>query len=320
MPKHSKPRAGSLQFWPRKRAKKILPSVNWDAIGLRSDSDSKEIGLKGFICYKVGMSSAFVRDNTENSMTKTKRIVVPVTILECPLMKIYSVRFYKDKKVAKDVIVGFDDKLKSKLKKPKTLGKIDKISGEYDDLKVIVYSNVKSTGLKNSPDLSEIGLSGSFEEKLKFVQDKIESGFSVSDVFNEGLVDIRGITKGKGLQGPVKRFGISLKDHKSEKGRRRPGSLGPWTPSRVTFRTPMAGQLGFQTRPEYNKLIVNIGKTSEKDLNKQEGFHRYGKIKNDYIILKGSIPGVKKRAILITKPLRPTKLTSKQKLEFVNLR
>ena len=315
MPKHSKPRAGSLQFWPRKRAKKILPSVNWDAI------NSEDAKLKGFIAYKVGMSSAYVRDNTEESMTKTKRIIIPVTILECPLMKIYSVRFYKDRKVAKDVIVGFDDKLKSKLKKPKSFGKIEKTEG-YDDLRLIVYSVLKPTGLKNSPDLTEIGLGGSFEDKLKFVQEKIETGFSVSDVFSAPgvLADIRGITTGKGLQGPVKRFGISLKDHKSEKGRRRPGSLAAWTPSRVTFRTPMAGQTGFQTRPEYNKMNVNMGKLSETDINKEEGFHRYGKIKSDYIVLKGSIPGVKKRGLLITRALRPTKLTSKQKLEFIEFR
>ena len=37
------PRKGSLQFWPRKRANKFLPSVNWKAI----NSDKK---LKGFIC------------------------------------------------------------------------------------------------------------------------------------------------------------------------------------------------------------------------------------------------------------------------------
>ena len=44
------PRKGSLQYWPRKRASKFLPSVNWSAI--KSDSN-----LKGFICYKAGMAS-----------------------------------------------------------------------------------------------------------------------------------------------------------------------------------------------------------------------------------------------------------------------
>ena len=92
MPTRKSPRKGSLQFWPRKRAAKFLPSVNWDAI----DSGKN---LKGFICYKAGMVSVAVKDNTPNSMTKGKEIVIPATILECPPLKIFSVRFYKNNKV-----------------------------------------------------------------------------------------------------------------------------------------------------------------------------------------------------------------------------
>ncbi len=49
-------------------------------------------GLLAFIAYKVGMKSAIVKDNTPDSLTKDKRIVVPVTLLECPPMKIFSIR------------------------------------------------------------------------------------------------------------------------------------------------------------------------------------------------------------------------------------
>ena len=68
---------------------------------------------------------------------------------------------------------------------------------------------------------------------------------------------MRGLTTGRGYQGPVKRFGIKLKPSKSEKGRRRPGSLGPWHPARVIFRVPMAGQLGMFTRVVYNNKILD---------------------------------------------------------------
>jgi len=71
------------------------------------------------------------------------------------------------------------------------------------------------------------------------------------------LVDIRGLTIGKGLQGPVKRFGITLKAHKSEKGQRSVGAIGSFHPTRVTFRVPRAGQLGMFTRVTYNnKLLI----------------------------------------------------------------
>src|SRR4030043_312967 len=103
------PRKGSLQYWPRKRARRILPSANWNAI---TDSQPK---LKGFICYKSGMASAFVKDETPDSMTKGKKIIVPVTIIECPPLKIFSVRFYKNGKVAKDILTeNLDKELKKK--------------------------------------------------------------------------------------------------------------------------------------------------------------------------------------------------------------
>ena len=92
------PRKGSLQFWPRKRADKFLPSVNWNAINSGKN-------IKGFIGYKAAMASAIVKDNTANSMTKGKKIAVPVTILECPPMSILSIRFYKNNKVAKEISV-----------------------------------------------------------------------------------------------------------------------------------------------------------------------------------------------------------------------
>ncbi len=310
MPKKHKPRSGSLQFWPRKRARKILPSVNWGALNGE--------GLLGFIGYKVGMTSVYAKDMTEDSMMKTKRVVVPGTILECPEMKIFSVRFYKDNKAIKDLIVGFDDELKRKVKKIKEVKKIDDFKGDFDDVRVIVYSNVKKTGLKKKPDMIEIGLGGSKEEKLNWIKERIGKGIQVEDILKEGLVDVRGVTKGFGFQGPVKRFGISLKANKSEKGRRRPGSLAPWNPSRVTFRTAMAGQTGFHTRITYNNLILKIGKGDE--LNKEEGFHKYGKIKTSYLILRGSVPGPRKRVLLLTKALRESKKQVKKKFEILKVR
>ncbi|MEN7982024.1 MAG: 50S ribosomal protein L3 [Nanoarchaeota archaeon] len=311
MPTRKSPRKGSLQFWPRKRAAKFLPRVNWNSI------DSNKI-LKGFICYKAGMMSAAVKDNTPDSMTKDKQITIPVTVLECPPMKILSVRFYKNKKVVKDILVEeLDKELKKKIKIPKKFKKLDDFKGEYDDVKVICYSVVKKTGVKKKPDLVEIGITGSVEDKINFVKENSGKELSVLDVFENGqLVDFRGLTKGKGFVGPVKRFGITLKSHKSEKGRRRPGSIGPWHPARVIFRVPMAGQLGMFTRVVYNNKIIDIGKAEGKFKN----IKKYGDIKTDYIVVKGSVQGPSKRQLVITAPLRETKKTKKQNFELVGLR
>lgn len=306
------PRKGSLQFWPRKRAYKLLPSVNWNAINSGKN-------LKGFICYKAGMASAFVKDNTEHSMTKGKKIIVPVTILECPSMKILSVRFYKNGRVANEILADNPEKnLKKVIKFPKKKGgKIEDVK-DYDDIRIIVYSEVKKTNIKKTPDVVEIGLAGSLDEKLNYVKDKINKEISISEIFEKGqLADARGLTKGKGLAGPVKRFGITLKQHKSEKGRRRPGSLGPWHPARVIFRVPMAGQLGMFNRVAYNNKIINMGKSESLGM---KGITNYGDVKTDYMILRGSVQGPHKRQILLTYPLRETKKQKKKTFEFLELR
>ena len=103
MPKKHKPRAGSLQFWPRKRAKKLLPSINW-VNKSKSISDSGKI--LGFICYKVGMLGALVKDNTKDSMTQNKEVYMPISILECPPMKVLSIRFYKQGQVSDEIIIS----------------------------------------------------------------------------------------------------------------------------------------------------------------------------------------------------------------------
>ena len=307
-------RSGSLQFYPRVRAKKVIPSVNWKPV-------SKDgVGFMGFIGYKVGMISVWAKDNTENSLTKNKSIAIPATVLECPAMKIYSVRFYKNGKVMKDIVVSNDKDLKKSVKISKKLGKVEGVEG-YDDVRAILYSGVKNTVVdKKKADLIEVGVSGSIEEKLDFIKEKVGKDILISEVFAEGLVDVRGVTKGYGTQGPVRRFGISLKSHKSEKGVRRPGSLAPWHPARVTFRAPQAGQTGYQSRITYNNLILEVGKISEKDINRKGGFEHYGIIKTDYIILKGSIPGPKKRGLMITTALRPTRFMAKKKFEVLELR
>jgi len=320
MPKHSQPRRGSLQFYPRKRAKKFLPRPNWNSI-----SKEKE-GLLGFIGYKVGMKSAFVRDNTAHSHTKGGRITIPVTIIECPSIKIFSVRFYKNNKVVEEVLNNtLDKELKRKLKLPKqidTKKKLEELQKKevYDDVRVIIYSQVKKTGVKKTPDISEVGISGKLDDKINFIKENLGKEILIKDVFSTEVVDTRGVTKGKGTQGPTKRFGLSLKSHKAEKGQRGPGSGGAWHPARVTFREPRAGQMGFFSRVIYNNKIIEVGSISEKDINPKKGFKKFGRIKTDYIIVDGSIQGPSKRQLLITAPLRASKKQVKKEYELLELR
>lgn len=309
------PRSGSLQIWPRKRAEYFLPSVNWSAINGK--------GLLGFIAYKVGMKSALVKDLTQNSLSKDKRIIVPVTVLEAPAMRIFSIRLYKHNRCVGDILLSNEKDLKRIVKVSKVVGKIedlDKKISEIDDLRIIVYSKVGQTGIKKTPDVAEVGIGGSLQEKIDFVKAHANKEILASEIFKKmQLIDLRGLTKGHGFESAVKRFGITLKSHKSEKGQRRPGSLGPWHPHLVTFRVSQAGQLGLFTRVHTNQKIIDVAKIAEKNINPKSGFDHYGTIRTEYLLVRGSVQGPAKRQILITTPFRPTKKSTKKNYEFVRL-
>jgi large subunit ribosomal protein L3 len=288
----------------------MLPRVNWRPV--KKQLDTKLQGIVGVIAYKVGMATALVKDMTPHSMTANKKIAFPVTILEVPAMKIASVRFYHQGKVAKECIVTNEAILKKVLTLPKTPQKVE-APAQYDDIRVLVYSLPSQTAIKKTPDLTELLVQAS--DKLAFIQTLLNRELTLKDVYPLKLVDARGVTTGRGFSGAMKRFGISLKQHKSEKGRRRPGSLAPWHPARVTFRTPMAGQYGMFTRTHYNLSVISTGTNTEKNINPPQGFPNYGLVHAPYLILKGSIQGPAKRQILLTPAMRPTKYTSKRKYE-----
>jgi large subunit ribosomal protein L3 len=323
------PRHGSMQIWPRSRSNDFLPRVNWVPILANStkfSNSSQKTNLLGFIGYKVGMASAFLKDNTPDSMMKGKRVVVPVTIIECPTIKIFSVRFYKNTKVSTEILNdNLDKDLKKVVKVPTKKGNakeaLDKIKiDDFDDVQVIVYSEIRQVGIKKTPDLAELALSGSKNDKMEFIKANIAKAFSITDCFQKGIIDIHALTKGKGFQGPVKRFGIDLRSHKAEKGQRRPGSIGPWHPTGVPFTVARAGQLGLFKRISYNSPIISSKKLSDSDALKTRVFDNYGMVKADYLILAGSVHGSQKRPMLITAPLRPTKRQLKRQYELIELR
>lgn len=69
-----------------------------------------------------------------------------------------------------------------------------------------------------------------------------------------------------------------------------------------------AGQMGYHKRTEFNKKILKISDASDVDaINPDGGFIKYGLVKNDYILIKGSVPGPSKRLIILRKAMRPKK-------------
>lgn len=312
MTKPKRPRFGSMGVWPRKRAKNTVARI-------RSVPQTKEAKLLAFPTYKAGMTHILITGTDKNKRSSGIEESVPVTILECPSIKIASIRLYQkkgttqivteqlnfkvDKEVSRKTKLAKDS---AKFKTAEDLAKID--ASKYSDLTVQVYTTPKTIDLKKTPELFEIELGGSIQEKIEFVKNHVDKQITIKDVFKEGqLVDSHAVTKGKGFQGPVKRFGIGLKGHKSEKGVRAVGSLGGWSgQAHVMYRIAHAGQMGFHQRTQYNNTILKISDKPE-EVNPKGGFINYGLVKSNYLMIKGSVQGPKKRLVLLAEPIRPTK-------------
>lgn len=106
-------------------------------------------------------------------------------------------------------------------------------------------------------------------------------------MFQDGdLVDVTGISKGKGFAGVVKRYGFAggPKTHGQSDRHRHPGSIGATTsPGRVFKGTRMAGHMG-NRRVTVRKLEV-LKTDPERNL----------------LLIKGAVPGAKNGLLLITK-------------------
>jgi large subunit ribosomal protein L3 len=312
MAKTHKPRAGSLQYVPRKRAKREKPRI-------RSWPKTDEARILGYTAYKAGMTHIMVLDETKNSPTNGMEIALPVTILEAPSMKVVGVRIYRkgyNGMGAVTDIWGEVEEEKEKKKKGKgrkkkkdAAAKLDEISknlDEVDDVRIIASTRpVKTNTPKKKPDVLELALGGDKTAKLEYAREMLGKDINVRDVFNENeYVDVTAVTKGKGFQGVIKRYGVKKQPSKASKKRRHLGTGGTWSPSRKLWMEPQPGQMGYHTRTEYSKLILKIGEDGS-EVTPAGGFLRYGPVSGFYLMVYGSVPGSAKRIVRLTTPRRP---------------
>ncbi|MBI2142527.1 50S ribosomal protein L3, partial [Candidatus Woesearchaeota archaeon] len=290
------PRHGSLQFWPRKRARRQHSRI-------RHHPELKEPKLTGFAGYKVGMTHAIAIDNRPASHTKGNEIFMPLTVIECPPMSVASIRLYKTTPYG--LKLAAEHTAKSDHAK---LAEYEKELDKYSDVRVNVETKPEMTGTgKKKPELFEMAIGGDIQSQMAYAKQALGKEVKLQDVFREGQqVDVYAVTKGKGFQGPVKRFGVSLRPHKSEKGRRGPGNLGPWTGNR-SWTVAHAGKMGYHNRMERNKWIIKIS-DSAKGIGVKGGFLNYGVVKNPYMLLKGSVQGSRKRLVKLMHAARRNKL------------
>ncbi|MGC8586261.1 MAG: 50S ribosomal protein L3 [Candidatus Micrarchaeia archaeon] len=313
---------GSLQYWQKRRASRRLPR-------LRSAPKIAEQSLSDIIAYKVGMSHLGIMD-TSDSATKNTEIVRACTVLEVPQMEVYGIRLYKKDENFYEKASGevYSKAIASKLKIKNIKNDESKLPelrnriGEYSDVRALVVAYPKSVGMGKHVVRFESRIGGkSMQEKFDFAASMLGKEVTAQQFFKNGeYVDVSSITKGKGWQGPIKRFGTARLSHKATQKVRHIGTLGPFKPPKVMFTVPQAGQLGFNYRTEHNKMILKIGSKSEAaQINKPGGFTNYGLVSSDFIIVDGSVPGPAKRIVRIRKAIRmgAAKAIKEPKVTFI---
>lgn len=314
--KHA-PRHGSLAYLPRKRAKTIKGRIrNWF-------DNSNEINFLGFAGFKAGMTHITYIEDQKTSPYHGKELMKPVTLIEVPPLLLIGVRIYNEDDYGKYVVGEiFTKEINDYLPRKINIPNLDTYN--YNDIKEKLINQINQTseirGIfqtqpyktslpRKKPDIIEIKVNSIKKplEEFNFTLEHLGKEIRARDILTEGeLIDVVAVSKGKGFQGPVKRFGIKILTRKNNKIKRAVACIGPWHPARVLYTVPRPGQLGFHQRTEYHKRIMQIGE-NEEEINPKGGLINYGKIKGDYLLILGSVPGTKKRLIRLRKTIRPLK-------------
>jgi len=321
------PRRGSLAFLPRGRAARQTARIRfWPHV---------EAGptLLGFTGYKAGMTHVFMVEDRSGSPNFGKEVVYPATVIDVPPLTVCAVRAYTQtpyglktltevwmKEPPNDI-----NRLTTPPKNPDPQNGFKKMEENLDkivEFRFLAATQPRLAGVpKKKPELVEIKVDGATKkEQFEYVRNQLGKNLSVTNIFKEGqYIDVVSVSKGKGFQGPVKRWGVKIRDRKSRKTKRGIATLGPWNPSRVLYTIARAGQMGYHQRTEYNKRILRIGSTGA-EITPKGGFIRYGPVKGAYLIVSGSVPGPTKRLIRLRYPIRaPKRIPEAPKIVSVSL-
>jgi large subunit ribosomal protein L3 len=168
---------------------------------------------------------------------------------------------------------------------------VTQVKSEAKDGYNAVQLGFGETKLLNSPKKGHLKEIGQFKHLREFNVEDISSvkvGQKVDvDMFKPGdLLDVTGVSKGKGFAGVVKRhhFAGGPKTHGQSDRHRAPGSIGATTsPGRVLKGTRMAGHMGDRQVTARNLKVVDVD------------------LARHLLLVKGAVPGSKKGLLLIKK-------------------
>eukprot|EP00871_Galdieria_phlegrea_P002892 jgi/Galph1/3603/GphlegSOOS_G2286.1 len=354
--KFEAPRHGSLGFLPRKRAKRHRGRIK----AFPKDDPSKPCHFTAFLCYKAGMTH-IVRDvDKPGSKLHKKEVTEAVTILEAPAMVVVGIvgyletprglrslktvwaehlsdeckrRFYKNWYKSKKKAFTKYAKVKYQQGGESIKRDLEKIKKYCSVVRVIAHTQMRKLNIgQKKAHIVEIQINGgTVAEKVDFAAGLFEKTVSVDQVFSKDeMIDAIGVTKGKGFEGVVHRWGVTRLPRKTHRGLRKVACIGAWHPARIQYSVPRAGQNGYHHRTQMNLKVYRIAKGSnaksattefdltEKSITPMGGFPHYGVVNEDFIMVRGSVLGSKKRVITLRKSLHTP--VSRYAQEEINLK
>jgi len=325
--RHSAPRRGSLAYLPRGRAKSMEARIRaWPKV------NSEEPKLLVHAGFKAGCVQIVNIDDREKTPNYGKQLVSLGTVIVTPPVLIVGIRGYsKDQNGMHAQFDLYADNL------PKNISQLFKLKNkegllEYSEktfkkikeIYALIVVIPRNAGLEQKkPYVFEAAVKGGdIKKQFTFVKELLGKEVKIDQVFESGdTVDTAAITKGKGWEGPITRWGVKKKQHKSRKSVREVGSLGPISPQYVMYTVPRGGQRGLHQRIEYDKKIMVMDNTEniKYEINPKGGFKHFGNVNGDFIIVRGSVPGTYKRLIKLRTQIRnmPKKITKPNVLEVV---
>ncbi len=279
------------------------------------------------MAFKVGMTAVHFIDNRPGSPTQGSEVRSAATVIAAPPLKVIGLALY-GKEEGRLVDVGriwspeFSEEVK---RRNKTFNpspgpeKVNELKEKIAEVRLIVATQPRLVGLGKKPLITEIKIGGDVESALRKGLELLGKELRLSDVFKEGeFVDVIGVTKGKGFQGVVKRYGVSILQRKSRKTRRGVAAIGPWNPHYVMYTVPRSGQMGYHRRTEFNKRLLKISSDTQA-VNPASGWHRFGIIRTEYAVVEGSLPGTPKRPLILRIAAKPPRLTEPPKLTLLEV-
>merc|ERR1712000_66024 len=306
--KFEAPRHGSLAFLPRKRAARHRGKVK----SFPKDDPKKPVHLTATMGYKAGMTTV-VRDlDRPGAKANKKEVVEAVTVIDTPPM----------------IVVG----LVGYIETPRGLRSLSTVWAEHlgDEVKRRFYKNWYKSKKKAFTKYAKQHSENSGASVTRELE-RIKKYCTVVRVFEQDeMIDVIAVTKGHGFNGVTARWGTKKLPRKTHKGLRKVACIGAWHPSHVQWTVARAGQMGYHHRTSVNHKIYRIGKADAEDnastpldITKKRitplgGFVRYGEVNNDFVMVKGSVPGVKKRVMTLRKSMFTH--TSRRALEKINLK